>query len=80
MKRGTKVWIHALIAAAIGGAATGAESAIAAVVIAPEAFNLDGGLSATMQMATLMAILGAAKLVFAYLKESPLPSKRPEER
>lgn len=59
-------WIHGLLAAFIGGAATG----LAAAIVAPESFNLHDGLSKLAELATVSGILQAA----AYLKQSPLPA------
>lgn len=59
------VWIHGLISALIGGAAT----SISTVVVAPEQFNLSAGLMNVAKVALVSGIVSAAM----YLKQSPLP-------
>lgn len=59
------VWIHGLISALIGGAAT----SISTIVVAPEQFNLAGGLANVGKVALVSGIVAAAM----YLKQSPLP-------
>lgn len=60
------VWLHGLISAFI----TGAVGAFGGVVIAPETFNLQEGLTKLWQLAAWAGISGA----FTYLKTSPLPA------
>lgn len=59
------VWIHGLISALIGGCAT----SISTIVVAPDQFNLDGGLANVGKVALVSGIVAAAM----YLKQSPLP-------
>ena len=61
-----KSWVYGLASAIIGGAA----NTIAAVIVAPETFNLQAGLSKLCSMAGIWAVLAAAN----YLKQSPLPA------
>ena len=61
-----KSWSYGLASAVIGGAA----NTIAAVIVAPETFNLNAGLNKLVSMAGIGAVLAAAN----YLKQSPLPA------
>jgi hypothetical protein len=60
-----RVWLHGLISALVGGAAT----SISTIVVAPEQFNLEGGLLNVGKVALVSGIVSAAM----YLKQSPLP-------
>jgi hypothetical protein len=61
-----KAWIHSIIAAAIGGAA----SALSAVLVAPSAFNFT---PAGWENIGKIALAGAIIPVLTLLKQSPLP-------
>lgn len=60
-----RMWIHGLVAAAIGGAA----NTVTNMVVAPESFNLKDGLKNVLIAAGVSALLSSA----LYLKQSPLP-------
>ena len=62
-----KVWLHGLVAAAIGGAA----SAGVAYFIAPQVFTFDKAGAIALAKAV---ILGAILPTMAYLKQSPVPA------
>ncbi len=59
-------WLKGLLSAGIGGAAT----AVSTMIVAPETFNLNEGLSKLISVASVSAIVAVAN----YLKASPLPS------
>ena len=61
-----KVWVHSIVAAAIGGAAT----ALGAVLVNPAAFNFT---LAGWENIGKIALAGAVIPVLALLKQSPLP-------
>jgi len=66
MSNTTKVWLHSIATAAIGGAV----SALSAVIVAPTIFNF----TTTGALHILeLAITGAIIPVLALLKQSPLP-------
>ncbi len=73
MNKQTANWLHGLIAALIGGAASALDSGLALIIIAPEQFNLNKGLARTLLTITVLGVLSGVKLAFAYLKQSPLP-------
>lgn len=73
MKEKTKLWIHKLVAAAIGGGAGAVTSTITAGMIAPDKFNLGGEVSNTVKLALVTFGLNAFLSVMFYLKQSPLP-------
>ena len=62
-----QTWLKGLVAAIIGGAA----NAVTTIIVAPETFNFQAGLS------KLGAVAGASALVSAamYLKQSPVPTE-----
>ena len=60
-----KNWLRGLISAGIGGGST----AITTMVVAPETFNIEEGLSKLLTVAGISAIVSVAN----YLKSSPLP-------
>lgn len=60
-------WLYGLLAAAIGGGANG----VAVVIVAPETFNLQAGLSKLLTVTAVFAIVSASM----YLKQSPLPKE-----
>lgn len=61
-----KTWIHSIIAAAVGGAAT----SVSAVLVAPTSFNFT---SIGWENIGKVALAGAIIPVLALLKKSPLP-------
>jgi hypothetical protein len=71
MSNNTKVWLHSLVAAAIGGAA----SALGAVLISPSSFNFT---LAGWENIGKIAFAGAVIPVLALLKKSPLPDTGPD--
>lgn len=67
------VWIRSLFSALISGGAGALGSSSSAIVIAPESFNFDAGLSKTIALAAVSAGIGAVTGVSNFLKQSPLP-------
>ena len=63
-------WLHGLISAFIGGAAT----AISTCVVAPEKFNFGTGWKNLLTVSAISGIVTVA----AYLKQSPLPPEDDE--
>lgn len=70
------VWLRGVASAAISGGSGGVVMGFAAMGIAPESFNFDGGMAKTMQLVGFAAVVSAVLGVANYLKQSPLP---PEE-
>lgn len=62
-----KVWLHGILAAGVGGAAT----AISTMVVDPESFNFGPG----MKKVGMVAFVAALVNVAAFLKQSPIPGK-----
>lgn len=62
-----RTWIFGLISAAIGAAANG----VTVVIVSPETFNLNEGLSKVATVSLVSAIVASAN----YLKQSPLPGE-----
>lgn len=58
-------WAKGLVSAAIGAAA----NTVTVMIVAPETFNLEEGLSKVMSVAAIAALVAVAN----YLKQSPLP-------
>lgn len=82
MKEKTRLWIHKLVAAAIGGGAGAVTSTITAGMIAPDKFNLSAESTNTLKLALITFALNAFLSVMFYLKQSPLPpadGETPEE-
>lgn len=61
-----KLWLHGLIAAAVGSAAGGFGSIAGSLVVGD-------GLMHGLKVASLAALLSAVIAVAAYLKQSPVP-------
>ena len=74
MNKDTKTWLHGLIAALIGGFASAMDSGLALMIIAPDKFNLGPALWKTLGTVTVLGILSGLKVMFAYLKQSPVPT------
>ena len=72
--RSLEVWSKGLLAAAIAGVANGVMTGFAAVGIDPAHFNLQAGLTRTLAIAGVSALMSSLIGVAAYLKQSPLPS------
>ena len=68
-----KVWLHGLVAAFIGGGASGFTSGLASMGIDPEHFNIQTGLSHVAKLVGVTFLLSGTLMAFAYLKQSPLP-------
>lgn len=70
--RNFELWLKGLLAAAIGGAASG----VTAVIVAPETFNLYAGKAKLSAMVISSALFNTAM----YLKQSPVPADDPEDK
>jgi hypothetical protein len=70
-------WFHGLAAAFIGGVASAVDSGLALIIMAPDQFNINAQLKRTLITISVLGILSGAKLAFAYLKQSPLPTDEP---
>jgi hypothetical protein len=66
MNNATKVWIHSLVVAAIGGAA----GALGLVIVSPS--SVTWTLAGARSLGEI-ALIGAVVPVLAFLKQSPLP-------
>jgi hypothetical protein len=71
--RSLEVWSKGLLAAAIAGVANGVMTGFAAEGIDPAHFNLQAGLTHTLAIAGVSALMSGLIGVAAYLKQSPLP-------
>ncbi len=69
---GWSLWGRGLISAAIGGAST----AVTTMIVAPSEFNFEEGLGKVAAVAGVSAIVAVAN----YLKSSPLPEYKPEDK
>lgn len=65
MNPSTRLFLHGLVAAAVGGAAT----AVSQIVLSPADFKLD---AASLHRYAAAALGGAAIAVLAYFKQSPV--------
>lgn len=74
-----EAWLRGLLAAVIGGGASGVTASIGASVIAPAQFNLTGGLHATLQLMGLCFVLNGLLSMCFFLKQSPIPKDVVEE-
>lgn len=72
------VWVRSLFSALISGGAGALGSSSSAIVIAPESFNFQDGLSKTLALAGASAVIGAITGVSNFLKQSPLPPAEDE--
>jgi hypothetical protein len=68
-----RVWIHSIVAASIGGAA----SAVPAALTSPDRFNLSNH---GMQELAKVAVIGAITGVCLMLKQSPLAASKVVEK
>lgn len=67
------LWAYGLFAGFLGGAATAIDSSLALMVIAPDKFNIHEGLKTSLVTAGVLAVLTGAKVMAAYIKQTPLP-------
>lgn len=78
MQKQTRVWLHRMVAAFIGGGASALVSGLTSMGFAPDKFNLTD-LKGILHLLGLMAmnfvVSGILSMAF-YLRQSPLP---PEE-
>lgn len=75
MKLDWQHWIKGLAAAFIGGGSSAAASGVTAIGIAPEQFNLAGGLKHTLTLMAANFVVSGVISAFAYLKQSPVPQE-----
>jgi hypothetical protein len=68
-----RIWIHGLVAAFVGGAASAISSGLASMVSDPAHFNLGTGFWVTTKLMGITAILSGIITAAAYLKQSPVP-------
>lgn len=69
-----RVWIKGLVAATVAGAASALSAGISANVLAPETFNMNGGLMMMLKLAAMSAALNGLLGAAMYLKQSPVPA------
>ena len=74
------MWLHGLVAAFIGGAATMLSSSLALMVMNPEQFNMGAQLGHTLKTVLVLGLLSGAQTAAAYLKQSPLWDGTTERR
>ena len=78
----TKIWLHRLIAAFIGGGASAVTSGLTSMGFAPEKFNLantQGILHLLGLMAANFLVSGILSVMF-YLRQAPLPDEPTEQQ
>jgi len=75
MNSNTKIWLHGLGAALIGGGATSVVSAFGASMIDSAKFNLQSahGVASTFGLMGITFLCGGILNTMFYLKQSPLP-------
>lgn len=73
MKQSWSVWIKGAVAALIGGSAGSVSTTLANVAIAPDTFNMNGGLLLTLKAAGVSAAISGVLSLAMYLKQSPVP-------
>jgi hypothetical protein len=70
-----EAWLRGLLAAVIGGGASGVTAGIGANFLAPDRFNFAGGSLATLKLMGLCFLLNAALNMFFFLRQSPIPKE-----
>ena len=73
MKRTWSVWLKGLAAAFISGGSSSLATGIGAMSLAPETFNMNGGLMMTVKLMAICAAFNAVLGAAMYLKQSPVP-------
>jgi hypothetical protein len=68
-------WFYGLLSAIIGGASAAVSSGFASMLLDPKDFNFGDGLSKTLKLMGITALLGAVSHTVAYLMKSPLPPR-----
>jgi hypothetical protein len=68
-----KVWLKGLVAAFVSGFSGSITSAFTATQLAPESFNMNGGLMLTLKLMVATGILQGFVGAMLYLKQSPVP-------
>lgn len=67
MFKNPRAWLYGLAASVIGGAASAGGSFVGGIAMAPETFNLAGGLHKTLGLTGIAALVGAVTHLLAYL-------------
>jgi len=78
MNKNTANWLHGLFAAFIGGSSGMMEVSLGVLIIAPEKFDIGPILWKTLLTIFVLGTITGAKVMFAYLKQSPLPTESVE--
>lgn len=73
MTNNTRIWLHGLFAALIGGGASAVSGGFANIIVDPKDFNLGGGLMHLLETMGVMFVVGGVMNLTAYLKQSPVP-------
>lgn len=70
----SKIWVHGIIAAFIGGGAAAVSASFSTALIDPDKFNMANGLGNMAKLAALTFMVSGILSVMGYLKQSPVPS------
>ena len=75
MDQSTRMWVHGIIAAFVGGGASAITATFSSAVIAPSQFNLSssGGIHHVAELVALTFLVNGGLAVALYLKQSPVP-------
>ena len=73
MKLDWKHWLLGLVAAFIGGGASALTAGVSAIGIDPDHFNLQHGMTHTLELMGTVFLISGAMAAAAFLKQSPVP-------
>jgi len=80
MRNTTRIWLHGLIAAFIGGGSSAVTAGAAAMGIDPNTFNFSTGLGKIFKLIGLVFLMAGAMSAFGYLKNFPLPPENGDSK
>jgi hypothetical protein len=70
-------WLYGLIAGFVGGGAGSVITALGAIGITPNSYNLNTQFGNTMRLAAFSFLINGFITMMAYLHQNPLPAKEP---
>jgi hypothetical protein len=73
IQKQTRLWLHGLVAAIIGGGAGAVTATFTASLFAPNEFNLGGQLVKFVELAGTTFLVNSILSACFYLKQSPVP-------
>jgi len=74
MTDSSRLWLHGIVAASVGGGSNAVVGVVSAGWVLPDSVNTGAGLHTALTLMGVQFLFGAILAVAAYLQKSPVPS------